>query len=487
MTKTRDLADLGGGFIQAGTGAVQRTVESKLQDAVSVKDFGAVGDGVANDTVAIQTAINYCFTNSVNTLIIPHGNYRITDTLLAGDYDASQRNENFGKLPNITGIGLPILKYSGPANKACLRVGAPGNGHMADVVISNLCFNYTGTVGNRTGTIGLHAQASHYVTYSGIQSDQFDIAVLNSGSIGCTFDFCRRLIRGVTVSLKIIEEPDPIIGLRANDTSYINAQIRGIGGSTTGIDAVRFGGCNTFDNCIIEGDISVGFKLTNGGEVINPGSIHWDRTYMKSCWFEAVSTKVGEITNTHLEMHNCFFAGGIPIHKKDAFSKLYIKGCSNYNGTFVLVDSNAHAENIYIDEIPFAGLPHTYFPWNAAIQNAEPEKLLYVTPQSYKVEYSSQYPAGNNDYNGGLALNVGDICTKMFGRFILARVCFVGSDGGPSNILEVTVAKAGSTPSLLEIKSNNAFYSISGSTITFTGLPSTGGWFKLKGIYKKEA
>jgi len=39
MTKTRDLADLGGGFIQSGTGAVQRTVESKLQDVVSVLDF----------------------------------------------------------------------------------------------------------------------------------------------------------------------------------------------------------------------------------------------------------------------------------------------------------------------------------------------------------------------------------------------------------------------------------------------------------------
>lgn len=45
MTKPRDLSNLGGGFIQSGTGAVQRTVENKLKDTVSVKDFGAVGDG----------------------------------------------------------------------------------------------------------------------------------------------------------------------------------------------------------------------------------------------------------------------------------------------------------------------------------------------------------------------------------------------------------------------------------------------------------
>lgn len=77
MTKTRDLADLGGGFIQAGTGSVQRTVESKLQETVSVKDFGAVGDGVTDDTAAIQAALSSSHVN----IYVPAGRYRITSNL----------------------------------------------------------------------------------------------------------------------------------------------------------------------------------------------------------------------------------------------------------------------------------------------------------------------------------------------------------------------------------------------------------------------
>ena len=55
-------------FLQAGSGAVVRTAQSKMRDVVSVKDFGAVGDGVADDTVAIQNALN-----AAKHVIVPSG------------------------------------------------------------------------------------------------------------------------------------------------------------------------------------------------------------------------------------------------------------------------------------------------------------------------------------------------------------------------------------------------------------------------------
>ena len=45
------------GYLPAGTGAAVRNVQAKLREFVSVKDFGAVGDGVADDTSAVAAAM----------------------------------------------------------------------------------------------------------------------------------------------------------------------------------------------------------------------------------------------------------------------------------------------------------------------------------------------------------------------------------------------------------------------------------------------
>lgn len=77
-------------FLQAGTGAVTRTAQAKMRDTVSVKDFGAVGDGVTDDTAAIQAAIDYAGNWSsvafAKTLYLPSGIYKTTATLLVRPY-----------------------------------------------------------------------------------------------------------------------------------------------------------------------------------------------------------------------------------------------------------------------------------------------------------------------------------------------------------------------------------------------------------------
>jgi polygalacturonase len=59
---------------------VERTLTEKLDDMLSVKDFGALGDGITDDSAAIQLATNTAAAAS-KTLIFPTGNYRILQSL----------------------------------------------------------------------------------------------------------------------------------------------------------------------------------------------------------------------------------------------------------------------------------------------------------------------------------------------------------------------------------------------------------------------
>ncbi len=65
------------------TGAVNRFINEKLGERPSVKDFGAVGDGVTDDTAAIQAAFDYAIATSKYIEIVD-GNFLVSNVVIDG-------------------------------------------------------------------------------------------------------------------------------------------------------------------------------------------------------------------------------------------------------------------------------------------------------------------------------------------------------------------------------------------------------------------
>lgn len=98
----------GGSFLQAGAGAVVRTGQDRAREWISVKDFGAVGDGVSDDTTKIQAAFDYALTIQ-GGVYFPPGTYVQSATL---DLDARVA---------VWGIGEVILQATRDFPTAVVR------------------------------------------------------------------------------------------------------------------------------------------------------------------------------------------------------------------------------------------------------------------------------------------------------------------------------------------------------------------------------
>jgi len=104
---------------QAVTG---RTVDAKL-------DFGAVGDGVADDTVSLQNALNYLSTNLITDagvcLYLPEGIYKITNQLsfvaatnaVVGDFQGITIRGN-----GMNGPGASVISSTSTNGALCFNV-----------------------------------------------------------------------------------------------------------------------------------------------------------------------------------------------------------------------------------------------------------------------------------------------------------------------------------------------------------------------------
>ena len=74
-------------YNEGSAGAVNTSVQAKLQENVSVKDFGAVGDGVTDDATAINAAALAVYNQGGGTLLFPKttASYAINDDIILWD------------------------------------------------------------------------------------------------------------------------------------------------------------------------------------------------------------------------------------------------------------------------------------------------------------------------------------------------------------------------------------------------------------------
>lgn len=134
-------------YVPAGAGAVATNVQAKLRETVSLIDFGAVGDGVTDDTAAIQAAFNAVsdggsvYFPKTGGVFGPH--YKITSGLTlskndvtlfsdpASEYTEGLVTTNAITMLTVTGYGLRMSNLCLTGNGDSLVFGT-SNGLVID-------------------------------------------------------------------------------------------------------------------------------------------------------------------------------------------------------------------------------------------------------------------------------------------------------------------------------------------------------------------
>ena len=183
---------------------------------VNVLDYGAVGNNVADDSDAIQDAIN-----SGHEVFIPNGTYKITKTISLSPYVNVLGESTSGVVINNTNNAVFAFDYLPPTgndinsgmvfaymtinSKFGIRIGRSDGSFSAQAAVKNLHFhnlNITGTYVNEpTVPGGTDANAYTSVTASPAEMEGYGIGIQLSKVLDSKVELCKIEYLGVGVFL----------------------------------------------------------------------------------------------------------------------------------------------------------------------------------------------------------------------------------------------------------------------------------------------
>ena len=154
-----------GTYNQGSTGAITQTVTAKLQQVVSVKDFGAVGDGahMAADTAGIKAAVAAAAVSG-KAVYLPAGNY-LLDNSVAAVLSGAQNVTIYGDGPSSS-----LACQTIGTNDCIASTGATGFG------LQNLAISFGPTATARTSGYTLDVQSCTNCSFDGVTLNNGDLS-----------------------------------------------------------------------------------------------------------------------------------------------------------------------------------------------------------------------------------------------------------------------------------------------------------------------
>lgn len=273
-------------YTPAGTGAVATTVQAKLRESVSVKDFGADPTGVANATSAFNSAITYCKANNKG-LCIPDGTY-----LLTAD------GVNFaGQGLAIYGEGKPTLQFTGSGRAFVMDTLLPNGNVFGDMRVENLRI-----VGGPSITDGFYSRGIVRSVFRNIEvrecnNNAFTILHGVSNQYD-TLKFSTNEVAQTTTPTNGLVLNNNGVGYYTADCTFLNCIMEGFPGN----------GCNIVDG---SGNVFVGgtFEAVSIGLTV---SADCRRNHFINVWCEANTTRDLEVNSTANSFDDCYFGSNTP-------------------------------------------------------------------------------------------------------------------------------------------------------------------------------
>jgi uncharacterized protein YjbI with pentapeptide repeats len=364
-------------YVPAGAGAVTTNVQAKLRETVSVKDFGAVGDGVTDDTAAIQAAIDYADATAISGVgtsgvVFPAGVYKVTTGLTLN------RNSQ------LIGVGWPEIKAFHDGDVITV-IGIPSALIFPKNQQTFLNLRFTTNVGNTPASIirlgtdsGLTPTFINSSLETKISNCQFDectatYVIDNNRGYGLTISNCLFKNFTATAALKL-RQVNSEIPYWSYATAIYSTEFTNITAKAIEADA---GDLSMF-NCIIQG-CSVG-GVNVGANVANTGS---QPVNFYGCYFEGN-------TNYHVKVDNgrvtANFSGCKFVKASSAFNHITFVDATQV--IFTSCSSPNNAPTISGGNVSFNGCNYMQQNTGAVNSYVTDRNTQYTSTPTTTVEFS---------------------------------------------------------------------------------------------------